>query len=45
MNYPLTLSTILEHAGRLHGDQEIVSRRPDKSVYRYKFAEFYKRSK
>ena len=45
MNYPLTLSTILEHAGRLHGDQEIVSRHPDKSIHRYTFADFYRRSR
>ncbi len=45
MDYPLTLPTILEHAGRLHSDQEIVSRRPDKSLHRYKFRDFYRRSK
>ncbi|MBE91263.1 MAG: long-chain fatty acid--CoA ligase [Rhodospirillaceae bacterium] len=45
MNYPLTLPTILEHAGRLHGAQEIVSRMPDKSVHRYRFSEFYNRTK
>ena len=45
MDYPLTLPTILEHAGRLHGDQEIVSRHPDKSIHRYTFADFYRRSR
>ena len=45
MNYPLTLPTILEHAGRLHGAQEIVSRMPNKSVHRYRFSDFYTRAK
>lgn len=45
MDYPLTLPTILEHAGRLHGAQEIVSRLPDRSLHRYTFADFYRRSK
>ena len=45
MDYPLTLPTILEHAGRLHSAQEIVSRKPDKSIHRYTFGEFYRRSK
>ena len=45
MDYPLTLPTILEHAGRLHGAQEIVSRRPDKSLHRYTYKEFYHRAK
>ena len=45
MDYPLTLPTILEHAGRLHGAQEIVSRRPDKSLHRYTYKEFYRRAK
>ena len=45
MDYPLTLPTILEHAGRLHGSQEIVSRKPNKSLHRYRFSEFYNRTK
>ena len=45
MDYPLTLPTILEHAGRLHGAQEIVSRRPDRSIHRCTFADFYRRSR
>ena len=45
MDYPLTLPTILEHAGRLHGSQEIVSRKSDKSLHRYRFSKFYKRTK
>ena len=45
MDFPLTLPTILEHAGRLHGAQEIVSRRPDKSLHRYTYKEFHHRSK
>ena len=45
MDYPLTLPTILEHAGRLHGAQEIVSRRPDKSIHRCTFGDFYRRAR
>jgi len=45
MDYPLTLTTILEHAGRLHGAQEIVSRRPDRSIERCTFADFYRRAR
>ncbi len=45
MNYPLTLPSIMEHAGRLHGATEIVSRRPDKSLHRHGFADFYRRSR
>ena len=45
MDYPLTLPTILEHAGRLHSAQEIVSRRPDRSLHRCTFGEFYQRAR
>jgi fatty-acyl-CoA synthase len=45
MDYPLTLPTILEHAGRLHRAQEIVSRRPDKSIHRCTFGDFYRRAR
>lgn len=45
MDYPLTLPTILEHAGRLHGAQEIVSRQPDRSIHRCTFSNFYRRTR
>jgi len=45
MDYPLTLPTILEHAGRLHRAQEIVSRRPDRSIHRCTFGDFYRRAR
>ena len=45
MDYPLTLSAILERAGKYFGDTEIVSRRPDRSLHRYKFRNFYQRAR
>src|SRR5215467_7630616 len=35
MDYPLTLTAILERAGRYFAGTEIVSRLPDRSVHRY----------
>src|SRR5258706_40217 len=45
MDYPLTLTHILERAGRLFGKQEIVSRLPDKSLHRYSYSDFYRRAR
>ncbi len=45
MNYPLTLVPVLERAGKLFGKVEIVSRRPDKSLHRTTYAEFYWRAR
>ena len=45
MRFPLTLPAILEHAGRLHGEVEIVSRLPDKSLHRHRFSDFYRRAR
>src|SRR5262245_48487090 len=45
MNYPLTLTHILERAGRLFGKNEIVSRLPDKSLHRYTYGDFYRRAR
>ena len=45
MNTPLTLPHILEHAGRLYGKMEIVSRMPDKSLHTYTYADFYRRTR
>jgi fatty-acyl-CoA synthase len=45
MNYPLTLSHILERAGRLFPEQEIVSRLPDHSLHRCTYADIYRRAR
>jgi fatty-acyl-CoA synthase len=44
MDFPLTLTHFLERARTLHGGTEIVSRRPDRSLHRYTYADFYKRA-
>jgi fatty-acyl-CoA synthase len=45
MDFPLTLPTILERAGKLFSRVEIVSRKPDKSVVRSCYGEFYRRAR
>ncbi len=45
MNYPLTLNAILDRAERIHGRKEIVSRRPDRSIYRTTYAEIASRTR
>src|SRR5215475_11140312 len=45
MSMPLNLSHFLERAGKLFAAQEIVSRLPDKSLHRYSYADFYRRSR
>ncbi|MFO0997354.1 MAG: long-chain fatty acid--CoA ligase [Alphaproteobacteria bacterium] len=45
MDYPLTLVPLLERAGKLFPDTEIVSRRPDKSLHRYRTADFCRRAR
>jgi fatty-acyl-CoA synthase len=45
MKFPLTLGHILERAGKLFPDSEIVSRLPDKSLHRYRYADFHRRSR
>jgi len=42
---PLSLNQILERAGRLYPQVEIVSRLPDKSYVRHRFADFYRRAR
>src|SRR6202023_3958841 len=42
---PLSLNQILERAGRLYPQSQIVSRMPDKSLKRHSFAEFYTRAR
>ena len=45
MQYPLTLTHILERAGKLYGSREIVSRLADRSMHRYTYGDFYRRTK
>jgi acyl-CoA synthetase (AMP-forming)/AMP-acid ligase II len=45
MEYQLTLPTILRRAETLFGKKEIASRRPDKSIHRYTYRDFARRSK
>lgn len=45
MNYPLTLTHILERAGKLFPEREIVSRLPDRSLHRCTFADVYRRAR
>lgn len=45
MDYPLTIQTLLERAGRVFPEVEIVSRLPDKSLHRHTYADFYRRSR
>ena len=45
MDFPLTLTTLLERAGKLFGKIEIVSRRPDRSLHRTTYGEFYRRAR
>jgi len=45
MDYPLTLQAILERIPKLYAGVEIVSRRPDGTVHRYTYGDFYRRAK
>src|ERR1700724_281530 len=45
MDFPLTLPTLLERADKLFSRVEIVSRRPDRSVVRTCYGEFYRRAR
>jgi acyl-CoA synthetase (AMP-forming)/AMP-acid ligase II len=45
MDFPLTLPALLERAGKLFANVEIVSRRPDRSVLRTNYGTFYKRAR
>src|SRR5215475_13868316 len=44
MDYPLTLTAILERAGRYFAGTEIVSRLPDRSLHRYNWGELGRRA-
>jgi acyl-CoA synthetase (AMP-forming)/AMP-acid ligase II len=43
MDFPLTLTHVLERAAQLHRDQEVVWRRPDESIGRTTWAELHRR--
>lgn len=45
MDYPLTLQAILERIPKIYAAVEIVSRRPDGSLHRYTYLDFYRRTK
>ncbi len=45
MDFPLTLPTILERSGKIFSRIEIVSRKPDKSIARTCYGEFYRRAR
>lgn len=45
MQYPLTLTSLFERAGKLFPEVEVVSRRPDKSIHRYKYGDWYRRAR
>jgi len=45
MDFPLTLSTILERSGKIFPRVEIVSRKPDKSIVRTSYGHFYRRAR
>ncbi|HTP44866.1 MAG TPA: long-chain fatty acid--CoA ligase [Candidatus Acidoferrum sp.] len=45
MDFPLTLVPILERAGKLYGQVEIVSRRPDRSIARTNYGAVYQRAR
>src|SRR5437660_1565090 len=45
MEYPLTLAFILRRAETLFGHKAIITRRPDKTIHRYTYADFVPRAK
>lgn len=45
MDYPLTLNHFLDRAEKLFFRSEIVSRRPDRSLHRYTYADFHRRAR
>ena len=45
MNYPLTTHSIIEYGNRVFPYKEIASKMPDGQWHRYRYADFYKRSK
>src|SRR3954469_20467167 len=45
MRLPLSLNHLLERAGMLFAESEIVSRLPDKSLRRHRYADFHRRAR
>ncbi|HEX8061504.1 MAG TPA: AMP-binding protein, partial [Cyclobacteriaceae bacterium] len=45
MDFQLTLPTILRRAETLFGDREVVSHMPDRTIHRYTYRDFVRRSK
>ena len=45
MNFPLTVPALLERAGKIFGDVEVVTRRPDRSLARTTWGGVYRRSR
>src|SRR6267143_7261991 len=45
MDFPLTLPAILERAGKIFSRVEIVSRKPDQSIARTCYGDFYRRAR
>jgi len=45
MNMPLTISSLIRHADRYHGDTEIVSRLVEGGVHRYTYHDAHRRSR
>ncbi|MBX3637590.1 MAG: long-chain-fatty-acid--CoA ligase [Rubrivivax sp.] len=45
MDVPLSLNHLLDRAGTLFGDNEVVSRRPDKSLARHSYREIRRRAR
>jgi len=45
MDFPLTLTHILERAGKVFGDVEIVSRRPDRTLSRCTYGDVHRRAR
>ncbi|MGB7586191.1 MAG: long-chain fatty acid--CoA ligase [Terriglobales bacterium] len=45
MSYPLTLTHILERAGKIFPKQEVLSRLPDRSLHRCTYGDVYRRSR
>ncbi len=42
---PLSVNSILERAGKLYPQSEVVSRLPDKSIVRHRFSDIYRRAR
>jgi len=45
MDFPLTLAPVLERAGKLFGQVEVVSRRPDRAITRSRYGDLYHRAR